>query len=193
MFANFRRKCRLLLCAFAAFSAVGAFAQQSVEFADLVEIAATVTAIDMAQRLVTIRGPEGNEVTVEAGPEVRNLGQVEVGDVVRLSYEQAYSATLIDPDQQPEVAAAAAAGAARAQEGERPGVAVGSAATMLVMIESIGPEGRTATFITPDGALQAIFVRREESRAFARSLQSGDIVQLTRAESLALVVEPLGE
>ena len=91
------------------------------------------------------------------------------------------------------IAAAAAAGAVRAEQGERPGVALGAAVTMVVMIESIGPDGRTATFITSDGGLQAIYVQREESRAFASSLQAGDLVQLTRAESLALVVEPMGE
>ncbi len=171
----------------------GAIAQESVSFSDVYEIAATVTAVDQAQRLVTVRGPEGNELTLEAGPEVRNLAQVEVGDIVRLSYEQTYMATRIDPEEQPEVAAAATAAAVRAAEGERPGVAVGAAVTMVVMIESIGPDGRTATFITPDGYLEAIFVRREQSRAFARMLEAGDLVQLTRADSLALVVEPLGQ
>jgi hypothetical protein len=193
MYVDFSRRRRVLLGALVALSAGGATAQESVEFRDIVELAANVTAIDQAQRLVTIRGPQGNELTLEAGPEVRNLAQVEVGDIVRLSYEQAYNATRISPDQQPQIAAAAAAGAVRAEQGERPGVALGAAVTMVVTIESIGPDGRTATFITSDGGLQAIYVQREESRAFANSLQAGDLVQLTRAESLVLVVEPMGE
>ena len=182
-----------LLGVVAALTGGGAYAQDSVEFADIVELAATVTAIDQEQRLVTIRGPQGNTVTIEAGPEVRNLAQVEVGDVVRLSYEEVYSAVLIDPEDEPQVVAAAAEAAARAEEGERPGVAIGAGVTMIVMIESIGPNGRSATFITPDGALQAIVVQREQSRAFARQLEAGDLVRLTRAETLALVVEPIGE
>jgi len=167
-------------------------AQESVSFSDVFETAATITAVDQTQRLVTVRGPEGNELTLEAGPEVRNLAQVEVGDIVRLSYEEIWMAERIAPDQAPEVVAAATAAAARAAEGERPGVALGTAVTMVVMIESIGPQGRTATFITPDGALQAIYVQRPQSRAFAGTLKAGDLVQLTRAETLALVVEPLG-
>jgi hypothetical protein len=183
---------RLCFGALAALYCGCGIAQQSVSFSDVFETAATVTAVDQAQRLVTVRGPEGNELTLEAGPEVRNLAQVEVGDVVRLSYEQSWMAERIAPDRAPEVAAAATAAAARAAEGERPGVALGAAMTMVVMIESIGPDGRTATFITPDGFLEAIFVRREQSRAFASKLAPGDLVQLTRAETLALVVEPLG-
>ena len=185
------RLIRLLTIFFAAFTAAAAIAQDSVEFTDLVELAATVSAIDREQRLVTLRGPDGGELTIQAGPEVRNFAQIEAGDIVRLSYEQYYSATRIDPAEAPQLAAAGAAGLARAEEGERPGVAVGAIETMLVMIESIGPGGRTATFITSDGALQAIFVRREESRAFASSLQPGDIVQLTVAEAVALLVDPL--
>ena len=64
---------------------------------------------------------------------------------------------------------------------------------MTVMIESIGPNGRTATFISPDGELDAIYIQREESRAFARGLKAGDLVQLTVAQAVALVVEPLSE
>ncbi len=187
------RQILILSTALSACWAGGIMAQESVEFSDVVERAATVSAIDRAQRLVTLRGPEGGELTVQAGPEVRNFAQIEVGDIVSLSYEQYYSAKRISPDEAPQFSAAGASGVARAEEGERPGVAFGAIDTLVVMIESIGPEGRTATFITADGALQAIYVRREQSRAFARTLKAGDLVQLTVARTVALVVEPLGD
>lgn len=183
----------VLSTALIALCAANVVAQESVEFTDVAEIAATVTDIDQAQRLVTLRGSEGYEITVEAGPEVRNFAQIEVGDTVRLGYELYYSAALVDPEQVPEVIAAASAGAARAEEGERPGAVIGVVESMIVLIESIGPEGRTATFITPDGGLQAIYVEREEGRAFARSLAAGDLVELTAGEAIAVVVEPIGE
>lgn len=193
VFGDSRRNNRVVLAAFAACWAQCALAQASVEFSDLVEAAATVSAIDRAQRLVTLRGPEGGELTLQAGPEVRNFAQLEIGDIVRLSYEQYYRAARISPDEAPEFSAARSAGAARAAEGERPGVAIGAIDTMTVMIESIGPDGRTATFVTADGALEAIYVQRAESRAFARSLKAGDLVQLTFARAVAILVEPLGE
>jgi hypothetical protein len=170
----------------------GAFGQDSVEFLDVAEIAATVEAIDVDNRLVTLRGPQGNEVTVEAGPEVRNLAQIEAGDVVRLNYQLYYRATRVEPADLTHFAGVGI-DAVRAAEGERPAAAIGMAESVVVAIESIGPDGRTATFITPDGALQAIFVRREEGRAFARSLAPGDLVELTVGEAIAVVVEPLSE
>ena len=167
-----------------------ASAPESVEITETEEIAAIVTAVDQSQRLVTVRGPQGNAVTLEAGPEVRNLAQVQIGDTVRVIYEQAYVATLTDAEEvSPSVPLAV--GAIRAEPGERPGAAVGSIVTMSVKIESVGPDGLTVTFSGPDGRLTAIYVLREESQAFVRSLRPGDIVELTFAEALAITVEPM--
>ena len=163
---------------------------ESVEIVETEEIAAIVTAVDQSQRLVTIRGPQGDEVTLEAGPEVRNLAQVQIGDTVRVIYEQAYIATLTDAEEV-DPSAPVTVGAAVAELGERPGAAVGAMATMTVRIESVGPDGLTVTFSGPDGQLQAIYVQREESQAFVRSLRPGDIVELTFAQALAITVEPM--
>ena len=51
----------------------------------LVDVTATVEAVDMATRMVTLRGDEGDVLTFLASDEVRNLGQVEVGDQVTIS------------------------------------------------------------------------------------------------------------
>ena len=122
----------------------------SVEISETEEIGAIVTAVDQSQRLVTVRGPQGNEVTLAAGPDVRNLAQVRVGDTVRVIYEQTYIATLTDAEEvDPFVPVTV--GAAVAELGERPGAAVGAMATMTVRVESVGPNGRTVTFSEPDG------------------------------------------
>ena len=49
-------------------------------------LSAEVTAIDLAKREVTLKGPMGNEVTVTAGPAVKRLDEVKVGDFVRVDY-----------------------------------------------------------------------------------------------------------
>ena len=176
----------------AALAVSTASAQESVQISETQEISATIIAVDQELRLVTLRGPQGNLTAIEAGPEVRNLAQVEVGDTLRVVYERTYIATLTDA----EVASPGtdiAAAAVRAEVGETPGGAVGTMSTMMVTIESIGPEGRSATFRGPDGQLQAIDVQRPEGREFSRGLNPGDVVQLTFAEALAIMVEPLEE
>ncbi len=188
----FRRLSGIWLSLLVALVAGCASAPESVTISDVEDIAATVTAIDQSRRLVTLRGPQGNDLTLEVGPSVRNLAQVQVGDIVRLSYEQTYLATRTDSvEMSPSVPVTV--GAAVAELGERPGAAVGAMATMTVRIESVGPDGRTVTFSEPDGRLRAINVQREEAQAFVRSLRPGVIVELTYAETLVIAVEQLGE
>jgi hypothetical protein len=55
-------------------------ATPGVVVADLTELTATVDSVDYHKRLVTLTGPRGNTVTVEAGSQVKNLDQVQVGD-----------------------------------------------------------------------------------------------------------------
>jgi len=176
----------------AALAATSASAQESVQISETQEISATIIAVDQELRLVTMRGPQGNLTTIEAGPEVRNLAQVEVGDTLRVVYEQTYIATLTGAEVASPVTDVSV-GAVRAEEGAQPGAAVGTMSTIMVTIESIGPDGRSATFRGPDGRLQAIDVQTEEGREFSRGLNTGDVVQLTYAEALAIMVEPLEE
>ena len=169
-----------------------ASAPESLELSEVQEISATVTAVDYSQRRVAVRGPQGNEFSLDVGPDVRNLAQVQVGDTIRLSYEQAYVATLTDAD---EVSSSVPVtiGAARAELGERPGAAVGQEVTATVRIESVGPDGETVTFTGPAGRLEAIKIRRDEARTFARRLRPGDIVEITYTEAIAIQVEAMSE
>ena len=49
---------------------------EQIDTGMLIEATATVEAVDMTNRLVTIKGPEGRLVTIRAGEEVKNLPQV---------------------------------------------------------------------------------------------------------------------
>ena len=175
-----RRLNGIFLSLLIALAAVCASAQETVQISETQEISAAIVAVDQEQRLITVRGPQGNITTIEAGADVRNLAQVEVGDTIRIVYEEAYIATLTGAEMASPVTDVTV-GAARAEPGARPGAAVGAMSTISVTIESIGPEGRSATFRGPDGRLEAIDVRREEGREFARGLNPGDVVQITYA------------
>ncbi len=47
-----------------------------------VDVSARVTAIDAANRKVTLLGPDGDKFTVKVGPEAVNFDQIRVGDLV---------------------------------------------------------------------------------------------------------------
>lgn len=61
----------------------------SGEVTKLTTVTCTVVAIDIEKRMVTIKGPKGNEFPVQVGEQVKNLPQVKVGDLVDITYTEA--------------------------------------------------------------------------------------------------------
>jgi hypothetical protein len=53
-----------------------------------VDLSATVEAVDLKNRIVTLRGPKGNVVTLKVGDHVKRLGEVKVGDTVAARYTE---------------------------------------------------------------------------------------------------------
>src|SRR5215472_3404267 len=72
-----------------------ASAPGQVGVAQTLTVTATITAIDKATRDVTLKGPQGNEMTVTAGPKVRNFDKLKVGDQVNAKYVEALTLQLV--------------------------------------------------------------------------------------------------
>jgi hypothetical protein len=53
------------------------------------QVTTTVEAIDVANRMVTLKGPKGNVLTLPVKDEVRNLDKVNVGDQVTFQITEA--------------------------------------------------------------------------------------------------------
>jgi DNA-binding beta-propeller fold protein YncE len=64
---------------------------------DAVEVKASVVAIDYRTRKVTLKGPEGNVINVTAGPEIKRLNEVKVGDSVVARLTRAVSIEVSKP------------------------------------------------------------------------------------------------
>jgi hypothetical protein len=55
--------------------------------AELIETTATVEALDQASCYVSLKGSQGNLITVRAGDDVKNLDQVKPGARVDIQYD----------------------------------------------------------------------------------------------------------
>jgi hypothetical protein len=64
---------------------------------DAVEVKAAVVAIDYQTRKVTLKGPEGKVIKVKAGPEIKRLNEVKVGDSVVARLTRAVSIEVSKP------------------------------------------------------------------------------------------------
>src|SRR5262245_8896837 len=80
--------CVIALCLTGASTAHAQDNPPTGEITEAVEAQATVTAIDLNTRKVTLKGPEGKETTLQVDQRARNLSQVKVGDVVKIAYVQ---------------------------------------------------------------------------------------------------------
>ncbi len=157
------------------------------EISQAVEAQATVTAIDLKTRMVTLKGADGKETTIHVDKRARNLAQVKVGDVVKFAYVQhvAWQARKAG-EGAPSAGVGAETAAVRAQPGEMPGGAVGTRVTFTATIEAIDLAKGTVMLKGPQGDSQTIKARNP---ANLKKVKVGDLVDITYTEAVAIKVE----
>jgi Cu/Ag efflux protein CusF len=154
-------------------------------FSKTVEIQATVTAIDLKTRMVTLKGLEGNETTIYVDQRARNLPQVKVGDVVKVAYHEAVAWKVNESKKA--VPTEAQAAQARTELGQKPGGAVGQRITFTATIEAIDLANGTVTLKGPQGNSRTIKARNP---ANLKKVKVGELVDITYTEAVAIKVEP---
>ena len=162
---------------------------RSAEISNEYTATAVVVAVAPEQRLLTLQREDGISIDVRAGEAVRNFDQIAAGDAVRVRYKETLLAELA-PGANARPAEAAAA-AARAKQGAKPGAGVGLAFSLPVRIESIDRAREIVVFSPASGELLARRIVTPQGREFLRGLQVGDTVQVTYSQVLALTVEKL--
>jgi hypothetical protein len=152
--------------------------------AQTVKLTGTITAIDPATRDVTIKGSQGNEVVVTAGPEVKNFANMKVGDQVDAQYIEALTLELKKGGGMP-VARTEQTGGVKAKEGEKPGAAVGRQVTVVADVIAVDPAKQTVTL---KGPKQTVDLKVADPEQF-KLIKVGDQVQATYTQALAIAVE----
>jgi hypothetical protein len=150
-------------------------------------LSAVVQTVDMETRQVLLVGDSGRPEVIVAGPEVRNLAQLEPGDRVVIEYFEQVAARMAEPGDIEEPVSVAAMG--RAPEGERPGGYVAASEEFIVEFVSYDPETAIVTIISPEGETLSLPLRYAEMRAFAETRRPGDRVRVRIAEALAIRIE----
>jgi len=150
-----------------------------------IKMTATVQAIDLEKRVVTLKGQKGNVFDLKVGEEAKNLPQVKVGDLVKVQYYESLAFEVTKPGQAG--GAGAAAAVASAKPGEKPaGIATGQV-TVTATIEAIDAKKNRVTLKGPEGKTQEIKVKDPKN---LKNVKVGDQVVLTYTEALAVSVEP---
>jgi Cu/Ag efflux protein CusF len=123
------------------------------------DVSARVTAIDMANRKVTLLGPDGETFTVKVGPAAVNFDQVGVGDWVNLTVTEELVVYLNEGNEAPSDESAAAV--VLAPKGAKPGGLVAETTQITGTVTAIDLEKRTATLQFQDGSTRTFPVRSD--------------------------------
>jgi len=153
--------------------------------AQTVKMTATISKIDAATRAVTLKGPEGREVTLTAGDQVKNFAQMKVGDVVNVEYVEALTIELKKGSTAP-VARTEQAAAGAAKPGEKPAGMVGRQVTVTAEVVDVNPKTQVVTLRGPQRTVELKVRDPEQFKRVAK----GDRVEATYTEAMAIAVEP---
>jgi Cu/Ag efflux protein CusF len=153
--------------------------------AETVKMEATITAIDKATRNVTLKGPKGDELTITAGPEVKNFDQMKVGDQVNVEFVRALALELkkgggliVQRTEQ--------AGAVAAKPGERPAGMVGREVKVVADVIAVDPATQTVTLKGPQRTVELKIPNADQFKRISK----GDQVEATFVEAVAIAVTP---
>ena len=122
---------------------------QGVELSDGVVITAEVVAIDRIDREVTLLGPDGNIIEIEVGKKARNFDQIQIGDIVKVTYYESVAVYLGKRGEKPEISSGLVG--ARAKKGEKPGGVIVEAVDVSAQVQAIDKKKRVVTLQLPDG------------------------------------------
>ena len=159
---------------------------------DTITIRAKGAKIDLAHRLVTLTGPEGNSVTVKVSEDVRNLAQVRPGMTVLARYYASTVLVLSPPGVAIPEDSVTAAGA-RAAQGQLPGAAIGDRTVITGLVVGVDLTAHTLSLVDPKGGrVRTLQVSDPERQAQLRAVKVGDKLTVITTAALAVSVEPVG-
>ena len=150
-------------------------------------LSAEVTAVDLAKREVTLKGPQGNEVTVTVSPVVKRLDEVKVGDFVRVDYLVSAVAELRKPTAEEaahpleimDVAGRAGADAAPA----------GGVARQFKVVTTIEALNRPEQTVTVKGPLGRYLTAHVADPERLTKVHIGETIVIVYTEALALSLD----
>jgi Cu/Ag efflux protein CusF len=142
-----------------------------------------VTAVDKAERKLTIKNVSGEKMTVQVPVDVKSFDKLKVGDRVDIDYTESLALSMLPPGSKPAITERAASipGAAAARCRSRP------------RSISVDAANNKVTFKGPKGQLRTITAQDPEVQAKLPGLKPGQVMQLTYTEAVATAVQPVAK
>lgn len=153
--------------------------------AEEVTAKATVTAIDMATRKVSLKNAEGQSFDLVAGDEVTNLQNIKVGDQVALRYLQLLDLELLKGTAGVRKRVVEVEGS-KAAAGEQPGAGAGMQVTIYADVIDIDKAQQT---IRVKGVDKTLTLRVKDPAQFAL-IAKGDQIKAVQTTAIGIGITP---
>lgn len=153
-----------------------------------VSMTATVKSVDQKTRNLVLEAPGGEQVTIHADDMVRNLAQVEAGDLVVIQILEVLTAEVRKPTDEEKANPRTYAGlVGRAALGEKPGAGTAQELRLVGKITAIDKTTQNVTLTDLDGGVLVVKARDPEN---LDKVEVGDPIVLTYTEAVAIQVGP---
>jgi hypothetical protein len=156
----------------------------SAERGMLASVSATVTALDQTTREISLKGPQGNVVTLVVDPMVKRLAEVQVGDSVVVDYYISVAGELRAPTAEEEMnPIVITEAAAKAPTDTTPGVGAVRMVKMVAKVSAVDATAMTVALTGPGG--NSVTVEAKDPAKLAH-VKVGDTILVTYTEAVAV-------
>ena len=167
--------------------AIGVAQQPQDTVRNQVTLQGTVQAVDQTARTITVRGSQGNIVTLDVPTSVTRLDQVKVGDMITVSYSdrigvRLHPAGAAEVDRVLTTTTTTAPGAA-------PGASTARERETTVTVTAWDPTSRVVSFTTPTGVSYTRRLGDTIDPTVVAGLKVGQQVDVTRAEASSVTMQ----
>jgi hypothetical protein len=157
---------------------------------EVIAFRATVKAVDMNTRQVTLTGPRGNTFSLTASDAVRNLAQVRPGDSVIAHVASSRTFVLSPPGAQTPPNSLTLAGTS-APLGDLPAGAVATRLVVTGLVVSVDTANHTLQLVDPSGGpVRTVNVVTEQGQQSLGSVKPGDRITAFIEDVVLASVEP---
>jgi Cu/Ag efflux protein CusF len=149
--------------------------------AEVVTGSGTIQKIDKDNRLITVKGSDGNTIDIKAGPNV-NLDKLKVGSKVNAAYYEEIAISLQKAGEQaPKMTQTVT---------ERGGITA-QQTTVTSRVVTVDMAANKVVLRGPNGATHAVKVNDPDLQAQLGKMKAGDNVDVTYTQAVAVSVEPM--
>lgn len=152
---------------------------------EAVSAQATVTAIDMASRKVSLKNAAGEAFDIVAGEQVTNQANLKVGDTVALRYMQMLDLELLKGTAGVRKRVVEVA-ADKAEAGEKPGAGIGKKVTLYGDVIAVDKGQQT---ITVKGVDHTLVLKVHNPAQFAL-IAKGDQIKAVQTQAVGIGILP---